>query len=250
MMRNHAQSGNSLAAALVSGLLMLAVGSSAIYAQKIVCWKDASGKTVGCGDKVPAEYASNATKELDKQGNVRKTGESVEESNKRQAIEKEKSAIKLEETKRLTEQKRQDSALLSTFTSEKEIDLKRDREILALNNFIVQQNAALKVANERLADAKKKMADAEKDKKAAAPTVKDDLTRAERDQTRVASEIAANEKAKADTMEKYAAYRKRYAELKGTTPTPAPPPPAATSAAPPPPAAPAAAPAAPAPAKK
>ena len=242
MMRNHAQSGNSLAAALVSGLLMLAVGSSAIYAQKIVCWKDASGKTVGCGDNVPAEYASNATKELDKQGNVRKTGESVEESNKRQAIEKEKSAIKLEETKRLTEQKRQDSALLSTFTSEKELDLKRDREILALNNFIVQQNAALKVANERLADAKKKMADAEKDKKAAAPTVKDDLTRAERDQTRVASEIAANEKAQADTMEKYAA--SRYAELKGTTPTPAPPPP------PPPPAAPAAAPAAPAPAKK
>jgi hypothetical protein len=229
MMRLQIHTGISLAAA---GALLLALGTPLVHAQKIICWKDAAGKTVGCGDKVPAEYASGATKELDKQGNVRKTGESEDEATKRKAKEKEQAAIKLDETKRLTEQKRQDSALLNTFSTEKEIDLKRDRELLALNNFIIQQNAALKVANERLADARKKMADAEKDKKAAAPNVKDDLARAERDQTRITSDIAANEKAKADTMEKYAAYRKRYAELKGTTPELAPAPPAATAAAP------------------
>ena len=235
MMRIH--SGISLA--VLSGVL-LALGTPAVQAQKIVCWKDASGKTVGCGDKVPPEYAAGGTKELDKQGNVRKTGESAEEMAKRKAAEKDQAVAKAEEKKRLTEQKRQDTALLNTFSSEKEIDLKRDREITALNNFITQQNAALKGATERLADAKKRAADVEKDKKPLPVNLKEDLARAEREHTRVTTDIAKNEKAKADTMTTYAEFRKRYSELKGTTPEPAPPPPAATAAAP----------ATPAPAKK
>ncbi len=192
----------------VAGILMLALGAPLVHAQKIVCWKDAAGKTVGCGDKVPPEYASGATKELDKQGNVRKTGESVDEMTKRQAREKEQARVKAEEDKRLTEQKRQDSALLDTFSSEKEINLKRDRELLALNNLITQQNAALKVANERLAEGKK----------GAAATTKEDAARADRDQKRISGDIAANEKAKTDITVKYAEYRKRFAELKGTAP--------------------------------
>src|SRR5688572_29490763 len=104
---------------------MFAIGASAVYAQgKIVCWKDASGKVVGCGDKVPTEYLGRGTRELDKQGNVRKTNESAEEAAKRQAQEKELALAKEEEKKRLKEQKRQDDALLNTFSNEKEIDLK------------------------------------------------------------------------------------------------------------------------------
>lgn len=222
---------SKLSLALVSGALLV-LGSPTIFAQKIVCWKDASGKTVGCGDKVPPEYAGGATKELDKQGNVRKTGESAEELAKRKVAEKEQAAAKAEETRRLTEQKRQDTALLNTFSSEKEIDLKHDREITALNNFITQQNGALKGATERLADAKKRAADVEKDKKPLPPNLKEDLARAEREHTRITTDIANNEKAKADTMTKYAEYRKRFSELKGTTPEPAQPSPAATAAAP------------------
>ena len=203
----------------VAGILMLALGAPLVHAQKIVCWKDAAGKTVGCGDKVPPEYASGATKELDKQGNVRKTGESVDEMTKRQAREKEQARVKAEEDKRLTEQKRQDSALLNTFSSEKEIDLKRDRELLALNNIITQQNAALKGANERLAEAKKRTAEIDKNSKPMPAAAKEDLARAERDQKRISGDIAANEKAKTDITAKYAEYRKRFAELKGTTPT-------------------------------
>ena len=202
----------------VAGILMLALGAPLVHAQKIVCWKDAAGKTVGCGDKVPPEYASGATKELDKQGNVRKTGESVDEMTKRQAREKELARVKVEEDKRLTEQKRQDSALLNTFSSEKEIDLKRDRELLALNNIITQQNAALKSANERLAEGRKSAVETGKDKKPAPAAANEDIARAERDQTRISGEIAANEKAKTDITAKYAEYRKRYVELKGTAP--------------------------------
>lgn len=202
--------------------VLVALGAPVVHAQgKIVCWKDAAGKVVGCGDKVPAEYAGSGTKELDKQGNVRKTGESADEAAKRKAKEQEQAHAKAEETKRLTEQKRQDSALINTFSSEKEIDLKRDRELQALNNFITQQSAALKNATERLADARNRAQGFEKDKKTVPLAAKEDLARAEREKARVESEIAANEKAKADTATKYAEFRKRFMELKGTTPAPA-----------------------------
>lgn len=199
---------------------------------KIVCWKDASGKVVGCGDKVPNEYLGRGTKELDKQGNVRKTGESVEEAAARQAREKEAAVAKEEERKRQVERKRQDEALLNTFTTEKEIDLKRDRELTALNNFITQQKGALKGANDRLAEQRKRAEVFEKEKKPLPPVVKEDLARAEREKTRVETDIANNEKAKVDTTEKYAEYRRRFMELKGITPaaTTAPAAPAATAA--------------------
>ena len=40
-------------------------------AGRIVCWKDKSGKVVGCGDKVPPEYQDSATRELDSRGVTR-----------------------------------------------------------------------------------------------------------------------------------------------------------------------------------
>jgi hypothetical protein len=211
------------------GVMIFAFAAPAVHAQgKIVCWKDASGKVVGCGDKVPLEFTGSGTKELDKQGNVRKTGESTEEAARRQAREKELAAANAEEKKRITEQKRQDDALTNTFSNEKEIDLKRDRELQALDNFITQQGAALKGANERLAEARRRAENYEKDKKPVPPAVKEDIARAEREKARVQQDIADKEKAKTDTTAKYAAYRKRFSELKGTATTS----PAATAPAP------------------
>ena len=211
----------------------------------IVCWKDASGKVIGCGDKVPPEFANSGTRELDNRGNVRKTGESADEAAKRRVQEKEQADVKAEEQKRVAEQKRQDSALVNTFSTEKEIDLKRDREIQALDNNITQQSGALKVSAERLADAQQRAAAFEKtnkDKKPAPQGLKDDLVRAEGDKSRLDQDIAAKEKEKRDTMAKYAAYKKRYMEIKGITPAAAAPAataPATTATAPAPASAPA-----------
>src|SRR4051812_48219312 len=99
------------------GALLLSLAGPA-SAQKIVCWKDKSGKVIGCGDKVPPEFQSSATKELDKRGITRGTIESVEETNQRRAKEQEAARIKAEEERKLTELKRQDNALLETFASE------------------------------------------------------------------------------------------------------------------------------------
>ena len=224
MITNTVKTGIAAATTLA---LTLALGYASTAAAQskgggsIVCWKDASGKVIGCGDKVPPEFANSGTRELDNRGNVRKTGESADEAAKRRVQEKEQADVKAEEQKRVAEQKRQDSALVNTFSTEKEIDLKRDREIQALDNNITQQSGALKVSAERLADAQQRAAAFEKtnkDKKPAPQGLKDDLVRAEGDKSRLDQDIAAKEKEKRDTMAKYAAYKKRYMEIKGITP--------------------------------
>ena len=248
MITNTVKTGIAAATTLA---LTLALGYASTAAAQskgggsIVCWKDASGKVIGCGDKVPPEFANSGTRELDNRGNVRKTGESADEAAKRRVQEKEQADVKAEEQKRVAEQKRQDSALVNTFSNEKEIDLKRDREIQALDNNITQQSGALKVSAERLADAQQRAAAFEKtnkDKKPAPQGLKDDLVRAEGDKARLDQDIAAKEKEKRDTMAKYAAYKKRYMEIKGITPAAAAPAataPATTATAPAPASAPA-----------
>src|SRR6478736_4739506 len=114
---------------MAAAVVLLGLGAPMVQdasAQKIVCWKDKSGKTVGCGDKVPPEYQDNASRELDKRGVTRKTNESAEEQAKRLAKEKDNEKLKAEQDKKAAEQKRQDTALINTYSSEKEIDLRRD----------------------------------------------------------------------------------------------------------------------------
>src|SRR4051812_27600834 len=126
------------------GALLLSLAGPAAAQSKIVCWKDKSGHVVGCGDKVPPEYQSSATKELDKRGITRSTTESVEEANQRRGREQEAARVKAEEDRKLVDQKRQDNALLETYSNEKEIDLKRDRDLSNLHSQMEQLNTALK----------------------------------------------------------------------------------------------------------
>src|SRR3954453_10732536 len=123
---------HSVRATLLIGLLFT-VASLAAVAQapgsggKIVCWKDKAGKTVGCGDKVPPEYQDNATRELNKRGvtvNSSDPALTPEQKKAQQAAAERKAA----ENVVAAEQKRRDKALLDTFTTAKEIDLKRNRD--------------------------------------------------------------------------------------------------------------------------
>src|SRR5262245_51245179 len=77
---------------------------------RIVCWKDKSGKVVGCGDKVPPEYQDSATREMDARGVTRATTESAEDAARRRAQEQEAARVKAEEARKLAERQRQDSA--------------------------------------------------------------------------------------------------------------------------------------------
>ena len=183
-------------------------------ATKIVCWKDKTGKIVGCGDKVPPEFQDSATKEMDSRGVTRKTTESVEQAAQRRAREQEAAAIKAEQDRKALDQKRQDMALLETFSNEKEIDLKRDREIGMLDLQTDQLNTALKGATTRYNDARTRAETAEKNK-ALSPGLRDELARATADKDRLEKAVQAKQMEKDELRKRYAEYRKRYAELRG-----------------------------------
>lgn len=211
-----------LAATVVAALL--GWGGFAAHdaaAQKIVCWKDKSGKTIGCGDKVPPEYQDNATRELDKRGVTRKTTETFEERAKREAQEKKQDAQKAGEKKRLAEQSRQDTALINTFSHENEIDLKRDRDLLVVDGQLTQMRVSHKNALDHHAEAKGRMNAATKGGKPATDAQKEDMARAEADKTKAEQNVAAREKEKEDIRKRYADMKARYIALRGG-PTPAP----------------------------
>lgn len=203
--------------------LALAVAAGSALAQskgKIVCWKDKSGKTVGCGDSVPPEYQLSATKELDKRGVTRKTTESAaEQAAKVKApdvdLAKQKAQTE-EEQRKLAEQRRQDNALINTFANEKEIDVKRDRELQSLELQLGQLKGSLKNANDRQAEINARSDALEKSKKPVPDNVKAEKAQAAEDIQKLQQRVAAKEKEMAEIRARYAEYRKRYSDLKGT----------------------------------
>jgi hypothetical protein len=192
-----------LVPALVLLASVVAVPAVAQTGKKLVCWKDKSGKVVGCGDTVPPEYRDNAATELDRKGVKRGTVESAEEAARRRAQEEATAKQKAEEKRRQAEQQRLDSALLNTYASEKEIDDRRNRELQQIDLSIVQLQAPLKNATDRYNDAKKRNAT-------------DDMARAGAEKAKVEREIAAKEKEKAEITERYAVQKKRYVDLRGS----------------------------------
>lgn len=211
---------------LLATVLLLAA-ASAVQAQKIVCWKDKTGKVVGCGDRVPPEFQQNESKTLDNRGIVRGTTVSAEEAAKQKAKAQEQAALKAEEDRRIAEQRRQDSALVNTYTSEKEIDQRRDREVQVVELQITQLKAALQKATQGEAATQQRYDAVSKSGKPVPPTLSDELARATGERKRIETRIAEGEKDKAAITARYTEQKARYIELRGgsaapqTTPAPA-----------------------------
>jgi hypothetical protein len=213
-MREHTERTGTLlfATVLIVGLVLS--GTASAQSGRIVCWKDKSGKVVGCGDKVPPEYQSNATREMDSRGVTRKQTDSVEDVNRRREKDQEIARLKAEENKKTLDQKRQDTALMETYASEKEIDLKRDRDLQVLDLQIEQLQGALKNTMVRYTDTKARFDAAEKAKKPMPSALKDEFGRVSEEKQRFETGIQNRQKEKEELKVKYADYRKRFIELR------------------------------------
>jgi hypothetical protein len=203
---------------------LVSLAADAAQQNKIVCWKDAAGKVIGCGDKVPPEYQGSGTRELDSRGVTRGTTESTDEVNKRRLREQEAARVQAENDRKSVEQKRQDRALLESYSNEKEIDLKRDRDLQVIDLQIEQITMSLKNATQRHDDAKARIDAAEKNKKPASAQLKEELARASADRARHEKGIDAKNQEKDELRKRYAEQRRRFVELRnssaasGTTP--------------------------------
>jgi chromosome segregation ATPase len=108
-------------------LLLILLVSFPALAGKLYSWVDEHGKT-HYGNTVPPQYAQQGNTELNKRGAVVKKTDAALTPGQRKAKEAELAQQK-EDEKKVLEQKRRDKALLNTYTTEKEIDLVRDRNL-------------------------------------------------------------------------------------------------------------------------
>lgn len=206
-----------------SGAGLLAYGSGAAWAQQkgivggIVCWKDKSGKTVGCGDKVPPEYEDNASRVLNKRGMTVKQTDAALTTEQKQAIAAEAEQKKVNALK-AQEEKRRDRALLDSFTTEKEIDLKRTRDIQQIEVNISAQQTNLKNTADRQRETKVKIDLLTREKKPVPPALQEDFDRLEREKAKIQGQILQKRKEIVERNEEYDAMKKRFIELKGNAP--------------------------------
>jgi chromosome segregation ATPase len=221
MLKTSRSSATVVALAALTALVAAgpAAAQQAKGSGKIVCWKDKAGKVVGCGDTVPPEYQQNASKELDRRGVTRSTNISAADEAKRKEQDQEQARKKAEEDRRLAEQRRQDTALINTYASDKEIDQRRDRDLQQVDAQISQLQASLKNATTRHNEVKGRHDAAAKSGKPVPDALKSELSRAEADRKKIETDIAGREQDKSAINARFAEQKKRYLELTGKQPT-------------------------------
>ena len=203
-----------LLSTIASATIAAMLAAPAVHAQKIICWKDKSGKIIGCGDRVPAEFQKNESNRLDRRGITRETNASAAEAARLREEEKKNAALKAEGDQRLAERQRQDTALINTYASTKEIDVRRDRELQVVDLQIQQLQSSLKSNTEAHAAQIKRYAAFEKRGKVP-DNVKDDLQRAADEKKRIADLILDKDKDKERIRASYIRQKAHYRELKG-----------------------------------
>ncbi|HUW49872.1 MAG TPA: DUF4124 domain-containing protein [Sulfuricella sp.] len=137
----------------IVSLLMLTLLSFPAAA-KMYKWVDENGKT-HFGDTIPPQYANQGNVELSKEGLVIKKTDAALTPEQRKAREDEQ-ARKKEEERKKEEQQRRDRALLNTYTTEKEIDLVRDRNLQQGTLQIQGTELRIKQVQPRLDESRKK----------------------------------------------------------------------------------------------
>jgi hypothetical protein len=177
---------------------------------KLYKWVDAQGIT-HYGETIPPEYANRDTMQLEKGRLVdRKDGFDTEKKN----------SVKQETTedKAAAEGRRRDEALLNSFTTEKEIDLSRDRSLLQIEARINSFTTLIKSAKATLDDLNKESDARTKAGRKIPQSLTDDIAAAEARVDKLTKDLEFNQKESVSVRERYENEKKRFRELKGLQP--------------------------------
>lgn len=173
--------------------------------KRIVKWVDEKGIT-HYGDRLPTQDVSKTNSVLNKQGVVVEKRNPLEEN---KGIEERR---QLDEA--LLEQQRKDNALLSTYSSEVEIDIARDRNLqlddIALQGLKQSESNALKAKAETLAYIQK----LRKNKRTIPADVLQEQKERDAKIVDVRDKIARMHKLMDEKRAKYASDKQRFSEIK------------------------------------
>jgi len=196
------------------------MGSQIMYVERLACaailalaiagaqgtlykWVDENGR-VQYSDRPPGSDKGGV--QLSNRGIVVRKLEGGLTPEQRKAKEEEEARAQAERAK-AEEQRRQDTALLQSFSSAKEIEMKRDREVQGLNAAIANLRSQEKRVSERLAEDRKRAENYRGRKEPPPDPIKEDILRGESEQKLLGEQI----KLKLDEID---AIRKKYASLK------------------------------------
>ncbi len=196
-----------LFAALIAGIAF-----SLPAAAKMYKWVDDKGVT-HYGETIPPEYADKDRTELNKAGRAVKK-EEVLTPEERRASEQAGAKKRADEEAAL-ERKRRDKALVNTYSSEKEIDLARNRNLQQVEARITSINSRLKMADSNLAGLKKETDDYNAAGKKIPSSLQEDLKEAQERQAKLRQDLEQAETEKAALNARYDADKVRYKELTG-----------------------------------
>lgn len=196
---------------LIAFLLIL-LTSFPVAAGKMYKWVDEHGKT-HYGNAIPPQYAQQGSAELDKKGAVVKKTDAALTPEQRKAREEEL-AQKKEEEKEKLEQKRRDKALLNTYTTEKEIDLVRDRNLQQGELQLQSMELRAKQIQPRLDQARKRAEDLVARKKPLPPDLQQDIEETGKEMQRL-QEMTRQKRMEMDAIRaRFEDDKKRFRELR------------------------------------
>ena len=213
---------NTLSFITISAACVIALAAIPAPAQQkaggtLVCWKDKTGKIIGCGDKIPPEYQENANSTLNTRGMTINQSETPLTAEQKQAQKNEAERKQFEDQKR-GEEKRRDRALLDSFTNEKEIDLKRARDIQQIEVNISVHQANLKSSSDREAVVNASMDRLKKENKPVPGIMQQEHDKLTAEMAKTQDQIKQKRREIADKNQEFDAMKKRFMELKGTAP--------------------------------
>jgi len=179
---------------------------------KMYKWVDDKGVT-HYGETIPPEYAHRDREELNKAGRVVEKKE-VLTPEERYAKELE-DIKKREDEEAVLEQKRRDKALLNTYSSAKEIDLARVRNLQQVEARLNSISSQLKMADDKLIGLQKEADGYAKTSKKIPPSLQDDLQESQARLTKLQQDLEKSMAEKAAVEARYDADKARYKELTG-----------------------------------
>jgi chromosome segregation ATPase len=174
-------------------------------------WVDEKGR-VQYSDKPPSDREKGAV-QMTNRGVVVKKLESGASPEEKKAKDDEAARRKAEDAKS-AEQRRADNALLQSFTSVQEIDMKRDREVQSIDTVIANLRGQERSVSERLAEDRRRLEGYTKRKQPVPENLKEDVERSEAQTKVIRDEIERRHQEILETRAKYEALKKRYRELR------------------------------------
>ena len=193
--------------ALVVFLTLAAGGADAALYR----WVDDKG-VVQYSDK-PPDGKGKAGVEMSKRGIVMKKLDTPLTPEQQKAKDEEEAKQRLE-AQQASAQRRADQALLQSFTSVQEIDLKRDREVQALEGVIATLRTQERTAADRLAENRKRLESYAKRNAQPPASLAEEIARGEADVKITRGNIDKRQQDIAATRSQYEGLKKRYLELR------------------------------------